>query len=206
MKVISVVVMLLAGAWAQAATVDPASVYVKDILARGQQILEVKEEADRNVQMCELLRQNLGSDSIAKVWLGQFYSLEREQGAVAQFTYMVPSILMTKATPVLGAGGSNGTVEVDAEATVRADHILQVGVTVTANGRVHRGFAIVAEESSAVFKLIDVEYNGFSAVGYQAREYQQFLNRQYNKDPDNSMPVTALVQHVASQGDYLECP
>lgn len=205
MKFVSMALAVFCSASVLAAGPDAPSVYVNDILVRGQQILELKDESDRTIQMCALMRENLGAESIAKVWLGNFFVLERDQEAVSTFTVMVPSLLMTKATPLIGAG-SNGTFAVDAESKIRPEGKIEVGVTVNSNGRVHRGFAILEPEASGGFALVDVEYNGFSAVNYQAREYQQFLNRNYNKDPEKSMPVSALVQHVSSQGDYVECP
>lgn len=205
MKFISLVLAVLSSANVFATTPDAASGYVNDILVRGQQILELKDESDRNVQMCALLRENLGSGRISQTWLGDYYLLERDQQGVNEFTWMVPSILMSKATPLIGAG-SNGSFAVDAESKVRPDGRIEVGVTVESNGRTHRGFAILEGLSAFDFLLVDVEYNGFSAVGYQTREYQNFLNRNYNKDPQNSLPVSALVKHISNQGDYVECP
>ena len=71
---------------------DVVSAYMNDVLVRGKAILEVKDESDRNLQMCGHLRQNLGSELISSVWLGHYQTLTRDQAGIDNFRYMIPSI------------------------------------------------------------------------------------------------------------------
>ncbi len=185
---------------------DTVSLFIDDALTRGRAILEIKDASDRNLQMCNLLRQKLGSQEISNAWLGRYNTLTRDQAGIDQFRGMVPSILMTKAVPLLGTGGSGGTFVVDEQSKERSDFAYEVGINVTTNGKIYRALAIVEFNEAGEFKLIDVEYNNYSAVGYQGREFTRFLDREYNKDPNGSLPVTALVQHISSQNDYIACP
>lgn len=197
--------LLLVGAQSFAASLDPACQFIDTTMIRAREILEVKQQDGRNIQMCELLKQKLGSEHIGNLFLGNFANLSREQVAIEQFKSMVPSIMMTKAIPVLGAGGKTGSFEITPTAKDRGNGVLEVTVTVTSNSKSYVGFAIV-KRGPQDYELIDVEYMGYSAVGYQGREYQKFLNREFNKDPHNSMPVSALVQQIEQQDDYVSCP
>lgn len=183
---------------------DPAAQFVEQTMTEAKRILALQEPA-RSGQMCNLLRAAIGSQTIAQSWLGNYWSLPREQQAVQDFTSMVPSIMMSKALPVLGSGGVNGTFTIDPASKARGNGVYEVTVTINANSNSYTGFAIV-QEISGGFQLIDVEYQGFSAVDYQGREYQKFLNREYNKDVNLSMPVTKLIELVTTAEDYYQCP
>lgn len=185
---------------------DTVSLFVNDTLVRGRAILEVKDESDRTNQMCELLRERLGTWEISTAWLGRYNSLTRDQAGIDQFRKMVPSILMTKAVPLLGTGGSGGTFVVDETSKQRSEGVFEIGINVTNSGKVYRALAIVTLLDTEELVITDVEYNTYSAVGYQGREFTRFLDREYNKDPGHSLPVTALVNHITSQDDYIGCP
>ncbi len=189
----------------EAFAIDAASRFLDQTLTTAQSILAEKEESARLNGMCALLKQSLGNDAIASVWLGTYGQLEREAEAVASFPQLVPAIMMTKAIPLLGGGGE-GSIKVDETAKPRGNNIYEVGVTVTVNAKDYRGGAVVEELSPGLFKINDAEYMGLSAVNYQGRDFHQFMKREFEKDPSGSMPVSALIQHITSQSDFINCP
>lgn len=184
---------------------DAASQFLDQTLSTAQNILAEQDETARLNGMCELLHANMGNEAIARVWLGAYGELPREAAAVANFPKYVPAIMMTKAIPLLGGGGE-GSIKVDDQAKPRGENLFEVGVTVTVNGKDHRGTAVIEELAPGLFKINDAEYMGLSAVGYQGRDFQQFMKREFEKDPQNSMPVSALIQHITSQEDFINCP
>jgi hypothetical protein len=192
------------GASAFAQNRHPASRFVLNTMNEGQRILENKSEEERVNGLCGLLKANVLSAHIANSWLGDYAELRRERSAVQRFRAMIPSILMTKGVGAIGGGDAEGSFVVDPEAQDRGNDIFAVNVTITVNGRRYNGKAIVWK-NGANYKLIDGEYMGFSAVEYQGREYQGFLNREYNKDPERSMPVTALIRDIQSEEGYINC-
>lgn len=207
MKRFLLALAVLVGAQSFAATPDPASTFIDKTLAEAKQILSLKDQSDRNNQLCTLLRDRLGYKDISQRWLGTYFTLARDQAARDEFTGMVPSIMMTKALPILGAGGVNGAFEVAPTAKDRGNGISEVQVTVKSNGKSYVGFAIVQTIPNLNrLELVDVEYQGFSAVDYTGREYQKFLTREFNKDPNNSMPISALVENIKTAEDYVACP
>jgi hypothetical protein len=191
--------------FALSAMADTNATFVDQSLTQAQQLLAIKDQSDRNLQLCSLLGDRIGSDHIAKFWLGTFETLSRDQAAVNQFHKMVPSIMMTTILPLLGSGGAGTQIIVDPNSSARGGGVFEVAVTFRANGRDYPGKAVVME-TGGVLKIIDAEYRGMSAVDYQGREYKKFLEREFNKDPNSSMPVSALVQSIAEQEDYIGCP
>ncbi len=190
---------------AEAFAKDAASLFLDQTLTSAQNILAEKDESDRLNGMCALLKESMGNAAISRVWLSTYGQMDREAQAVARFPELVPAIMMTKAIPLLGGGGE-GSIKVDEAAKSRGNNIYEVGVTVTVNGKDHRGAAVIEELAPGLFKINDAEYMGLSAVTYQGRDFQQFMKREFEKDPVNSMPVSALIQHITSQSDFINCP
>ncbi len=182
---------------------DPVTEFVDDTLTTGKAILENKDEAVRFSGMCLLLKERLGQPQIASVWLGNYFGLSRDQNAITEFIGMVPSMLMTKALPFLGAG-VHGTYTVDEHAKLRGENLFEVGVTIRTGNKTYRGYVIV-QKLALKLEIVDIEYLGMSLVQSQSGEYQRILNDEYNKDPHGSLPVTALVNHIKSQPDYRSC-
>ncbi|MGE4132016.1 MAG: hypothetical protein AB7F86_10295 [Bdellovibrionales bacterium] len=207
MKFMAMILLFLVGApvWASTQSVHPASAWVQETLELSKAVLEEKEEFDRFNGMCALLTNRLGSNTISSIWLGQYGQLNRNADASAEFRSMIPSILMSKAVPVLG-GAADGEFIVDGVAQERSTGVYEVGVTVISSGRQYKGMAVIEDDGAGSFRLIDGEYMGLSVVNYQAREYLNFMKRVYDKDPVHSLPVSALVQHIRSQSDYRPCP
>lgn len=185
---------------------DPAAQFVETTLADAQHILG-QPEPDRTALLCELLHIGLDKQSIAQVWLGNYWSLPREQQSVTNFVELVPSVMMSKVAPLLGSGGVNGGITVDPASKDRGNGLREVTVTVTNNGNVYTGHAVVRENVGLRgHQLLDIEYMGFSAVDYQGREYLRYLDREYNKDINTSMPVTSLIELITTSEDYVACP
>lgn len=187
------------------ALADAPSHFLAQTLTQAQAILTEKDDTVRINEMCGLLKQSLNTSYISNVWLGTYSAIEREAAAVAQFPSLVPSVMMTKAIPLL-TGGGEGSVTVDPVSKVRAPNVYEVGVTITVNAKDYRGAAVVEEVGAGLFKINDAEYMGLSAVNYQGRDFQNFMKREFESDPENSMPVTALIQHITSETDYINCP
>lgn len=187
------------------ALADAPSHFLAQTLTQAQAILTEKDDTVRINEMCGLLKQSLNTSYISNVWLGTYGAIEREATAIAQFPSLVPSVMMTKAIPLL-TGGGEGSVTVDPVSKVRAPNVYEVGVTITVNAKDYRGAAVVEEVGAGLFKINDAEYMGLSAVNYQGRDFQNFMKREFESDPENSMPVTALIQHITSETDYINCP
>lgn len=185
---------------------DPASDFILDTANKAKAILQLKSESDRVAGMCALFKQRIGKGEIGMEWLGQYANLAREKTAVNQFINMVPSIIMTKAVDAVGGDGTlSGSFVVNPKATSRGNNMYGVRVTVTeAKGKSYNGTAVVYNGPNG-WKIVDGEYMGFSAVGYQGRDYQKFLRAEYNKNPSTSMPVSALVNKIKSEGGYVNC-
>lgn len=183
---------------------DTNADFVSESLTKAQQMLGISNQKDRNDQLCALLTERIGSAHIAPRLLGTYENLSRDQAAIDQFHHMVPSIMMSTILPLLGPGGANVTIVVDPNSRSRGNDIYEVGVTFKNNGRDYLGTAVV--KSGGPLTLIDAEYQGKSAVEFQGKSYQKFLDRRYNADPVNSMPVSDLVQNISEQEDYIACP
>lgn len=185
---------------------DPAADFVLDTMNKGKEIMELKSDAQRLEQMCGLMKQRIGKNEIGSAWLKEFANLNRDSAAVATFIKIVPNIIMTKAVDAIGDKGTlSGSFVVNPKASSRGNNVYGVKVTVTeAKGKSYTGTAVVYNGPDG-WKIIDGEYMGFSAVNYQGREYQQFLRNEYNKDTNNSMPVSALVKQITSDAAYVNC-
>lgn len=184
---------------------DAASEFVFQTMTRGKQIMELKSDAERFNQMCALVKSKVHSTHIGSVWLGRYAQLAREKAAVQQFYAMIPNIIMTKAIDGAGNSTISGSFKVNPKSVARGNNVYAVGVQVTdAKGKSYNGKAIVVNNGG--WRIMDGEYLGFSAVKYTSRDYQDFLNREYNKDPNNSMPVTALIKSIKSESGYVTCP
>jgi hypothetical protein len=189
---------------------DRASQFVFDTMTRGREILERKSNGDRINGMCGLVKQKAGSAEIGAAWLGDFNRLPRERNAVKTFYGMVPSIIMTKVISAIGGGGGGGSVDgsfaVNPRAVPRGNNVYGVGLTVSdGKGNSYNG-TVVTYGANNKWKIIDVEYMGFSAVSYIGRDFQEFLRREYNADPSRSMPVSALIRSLLRDRDYVRCP
>lgn len=183
----------------------PASDFVNDTLTRGKQILENKSEEYRRTNICQLLKNRVHSSYIASVWLGDYRGLKRDQAGIKSFTGLIPSILVTKAVQAIGGGNKRAGFAVSPEASDRGNGYFDVAVTLQTRDGSHNGNAIVLQTKKG-FMFVDVEYMGFSAVNYAAEEYQNILNEEYQRDPNRSLPVTAMVNRVAAQDGFIRCP
>jgi hypothetical protein len=190
------------------ADLSPASQFVQDTLTEGQQILESRDGTTRFERMCALISSRFDKDRIAAAWLGDYASLGRDEKAVRRFPSLVPGILISKVFGDLGGAGGKikGSFKVDEEPVDRGEGILEVPVTLTSEaGREFRGSAILSSAGGG-FRAIDIEYMNMSAVTFQGQEYQDVLKQEFDKDVNASLPVSALIGGIESDGMYKACP
>lgn len=190
------------------AALSPASQFVNETLLEGRAILENQDQTRRFADMCALISSRFDKEQIARRWLGDYADLQRDGAAVRRFPDLVPGILIAKVFGDLsGAGGKiAGTFAVDENPVDRGNGLLEVSVTLTSQaGRNFRGSAILRPTASG-FLAVDIEYMNMSAVEYQGREYQDVLNEEFEKDLNSSMPVSALIGRIESDGMYRPCP
>jgi len=193
--------LLSVNVWAAA---HPASAFVAQTLLAGRQIMELKSDDERKVQMCNLLNTRVHSGYIAGEWLGQFANLKRDSVAVMEFRRMIPSILISMA---VGRGGNKtfeGSFKVGQTAKARGNGYYAVRVQVTTDNKTYSGTAVVLAQKGK-FRVVDVEYLGFSGVRYMGRDYQKKLRESYNRNPNRSMPVSELVAEIKNDTDFIDC-
>lgn len=186
----------------------PASQYVHDALTRGMEILKIQDEGERRSQMCSLLDKSFDRNYISSVWLGSYAQVDRDATAIQRFPKMISSILIMK---VFGGmkgqgGGLDGSFVVHDNPVLMQDGSLNVTVTATSNGGNSYDGNILLKADGAGFKAFDIQYMGFSAVDYQGQEFQDFMEFEYNKDVNSSMPVSALIAEIESDENYVSCP
>jgi len=185
--------------------VDPVSAYMTNTLTQGQQILDDKDTSTQTTALCQWLGTNLDNDSIATTWLSTYANLTRDNQAIAQFHTMVPSIFLSKILQAVGTNNVLGTFAVDPTSTASGSDFM-VGVTITsARGQAYKGTAVVDQVNSA-YRVLDAQYMGFSAVDYLGQDFKNQLDKAYNADPNNSLPVTALINYIQGQTGYVACP
>jgi hypothetical protein len=187
--------------WAAA---DPASIFVSRTLMSGKQIMELKSEDDRKEQMCALLQNKVHSGYIATHWLGKFKDLKRDAEAVVEFRRMIPSILMTTAITNGGNSAFEGKFKVSNKATKRGNGYFAIDVQVKTDRKNYNGKVIVLEQKG-VYRMVDVEYFGFSGVDYMGRDYQRILKEKYNRNPKRSMPVSELIADIKNENNFIDC-
>lgn len=203
--ILSVLTFVSASALATTA-MHPASQFVHQTLTRGKQILEHKSEDYRKTQMCQLLKTRVYTGYIASVWLGDYARLERDRAGINAFTKLIPSILLTKGVQAIGGGGNvNGSFTVSPEATPRGNGYFDVALSIRTSNDTYNVTALILQTKDA-FRIVDLEYMGFSAVQYSARDYQNMLNQEYNRDPNRSLPVSAVVKRISSESGFMRCP
>ncbi len=187
------------------AAMHPASQFVNETMNQGKRILEQKSGSNRLSGLCSLLNQKVSTSYISSAWLGQYQNLAREANAVRQFRRMIPSLILTKAFAGNTGGSVSGSFSVGEQARDRGNGRYGVSITVNTGGRTYNG-TIVVQKTKSGMRMIDGEYMGYSAVKYIGRDYRQILDAEYKKNPNASMPVTALINEVKSDSTYIACP
>jgi hypothetical protein len=187
--------------------VHPASQFVGDMMLRGQRVVEQESEKARIRGMCSLIKSGLARHSVGQTWLGDFANLPRERQAVQRFISLVPSIIVTKAVQAIGdKSTSGGAFSVSPTAGQRANGVFDVAVQVTDADGSSYSFKTIVHTDGKKYLLADVEYMGFSAVNYLARDYQKILREEYNRNTATSMPVTELIRQISSEDGFVRCP
>lgn len=203
--ILSVLTFVSASTFATSA-MHPASQFVHQTLTRGKQILENKSEDYRKTQMCQMLKTRVYTGYVASVWLGDFARLERDRAGINSFTKLIPSILLTKGIQAIGSGGEmKGSFTVRPEATDRGNGYFDVGLTIRTGNDTYNATALILQSKNG-FRFVDIEYMGFSAVQYTARDYQNMFNEEYQRDPNRSLPVSAVVKRITTEAGFVRCP
>lgn len=184
-----------------------ASEFMNDGLNEAIRIIQLPDQTERMSKMCAHLGEKVNTENLAAMWLGEFAELERDQQAVTQFRGMIPAILIHKIFGSLKgqAGKLDGSFEVNEDVLDRGNDTFAVPVTlISGAGNRYLGYAIVVGTANNL-KLVDVEYQGYSAAVYQGAEFNTVMSEEYEKDEATSMPVSALVQRLHDEG-MEDCP
>ncbi len=194
--------VLLASTSVHAMAMHPASQLVQATLVRGQRVTRLKTETAKVRPLCALIKQNVNTNHIAAVWLGQYAGLASDKAGARAFLNLISSIVVTRAMPSLGGAGG-GRFVVDPNPTERAKGVFAVGVTVyNSAGNPYSGRVIVAR-TGGKYRIIDGEYLVFSAVNYTARDFQKRLDRASATNP--SHPISAMVHDLMAEDGFISC-
>ena len=180
----------------------PAASAVKNTLQRGLRIVELKSDSEKKTQLCQLIKSKFSNVTIGNAFLGKYRNLSRDQAGIDKFKAMIPSILATRLMDGLDQG-AGGRVEVDPGVKTVSGNLLEVSTRLY-NSR-DQAYRVAILVKSSGYRIVDGVYMGFSAVNYLAREYQKALDREYNKNPNSSKPVSVLVRQIRSENGYVNC-
>jgi hypothetical protein len=179
--------------------VHPAVSVVQDTLTKSMEIIDIKSTAVRATAACNLVKQRLGALSIGSELLGKFKNLKRDKVGVAQFKKLLPSILVTKVLPQLDRAEGAAFV-VSPAVTDRGGNVTEVSASI---GGYIVTFLLYGK--GGTYKSIDALGFGYSAVATATKSIQDQLTAEYNKDPHNSKPVTALVNSYLADPTFVHC-
>ena len=183
----------------------PVAQYTHDTLTDVVKVMERKNEGERLRGVCAIFKSNIHSPIVAGNLLKDFSGLDRDQAAINEFVRMVPGIVLGKGLSLLGGSDDfSATFTVKDNVREMGNGYYRVGLTINNNGKNMNGEAVIYFDGNDYY-VVDAKYLGISAIGFVAGDYQKILRREYNKNPNGSMPVTALVQHVKAQSDYINC-
>jgi len=186
------------------ANVHPASDFVAKTLTKAMKILDLKSDEQRARQMCTVFKQTMALSHVGSAWLGSYANLKRDQAGVRQFQKQMPSIMVTQLFPALGIV-EGGTFRVNPKATDLGNGRYQVAVTVkTTDGKTYNVRGKVGTHSGKLL-LMDVSAMGISAVGYIGKDFKNRFDDEYAQDPQNSLPVSAVLSQIMSSEDFIRC-
>jgi ABC-type transporter MlaC component len=129
--------------------------------------------------------------------------LQRDQAGVKKFRKLFDSILVNKIFGKLNeAQGAKFTVYNNVRA--RNANTYEVPTTMTRKGQ-SLNATIVVYNSSGKWRMIDGKAYGYSGVAYLKKDIQKKLKASYDRDPNNSLPVTDYVNAETSGGGFTTC-
>lgn len=187
------------------ANAHPAAVMVKNVLQKGLQIVAIKGDEAKKSRLCQLVKESMGTEAIGLSWLGRYSQLPREQKAVARFINLTPSIIVTRMFEGIDSA-QGGRAEVDAGVKSKGLNQVEVSAHVYSSTGRHYAVGLVVDTSDKQMKIVDGIYMGFSGVNYLGKQYKRILDRNYNRDPENSKPVTDLIRQTESDSEFVPCP
>ncbi len=194
-KLISLICIAWTSAFAFAG--HPASDRVVDILDEGFRIVDYSGSAQSRA-LCSLIRKHVEHANIANRLLGS-YLRSSDTAGIQAFRREITSFMVTKALPKLkDLKGKTGSYSVGQNPSQRSDGSFSVPVNIRTGSKSYNGRAIV----SSNMKFQDVEYLGFSGVNYFGRDVRKELDG-YART--SNTPVTAFVNNLRAQKDYVRC-
>lgn len=183
------------------AATHPASTWVNTTLVKAMKILELKDDNAKVSQMCSIFKARMALSSISNQWLGRYAGISTDQDGVKAFRKIMPSLLVTQFSPILG-NFEGGVFHVGPNPRPVGSGRFEVDVTVDAD-KTYNVKALVAQTKSA-FVLYDVKAYGMSAVGHMAKEYKKRFDEEMKYNP--TRPVSNVVDQIKNSVDYVNCP
>jgi len=166
------------------------------------QLSAVAQEPDQSKRvsgLCTLANGAVDANAVAQDLLGStFANLSRDAAGIASFDALVPSIMVTDfyslVSSELGEKYWVDTTAPQARGNDRVGYPVYFGDT-----------KLVFVMSKTSLKVVDAEWNNISMVQKKHDDYQKTLQAELAKDPNNSLPVTALVNQIQSNGSLMRC-
>ena len=152
---------------------------------------------------CNFVNGNIYASAIANQLLGKYKNLARDQKGIQTFLAVFPSILASKMYSKLG-DAKGASYRVYDNVRPRDKNTFEVPVSLRFDGNTYNA-KMVVYGSGNNFALIDGMAFGMSGVAYLKKDTQKKLDAEYNKDPQNSLPVTELVKDEVSDSDFAYC-
>jgi hypothetical protein len=181
---------------------DPAADFTQNMLTQGEQILTLKSDTQKAAQFCALVKNGVDTARVADNWLGPF-TASPDKAGVAKFRKLVPSVIVGKLMLALNKSGG-GTFAVEPTQTDRGNGTIEVVISVHTNsGNPYQGKAVVAPNAKA-FKLVDIEYQSFSAVDYLAKDYQRRMTNEAAVNPKTA--VSEVNKQIVGEASFVKCP
>jgi ABC-type transporter MlaC component len=177
----------------------PAAAATRQILGNLSSIVNSNMGNDQQFQaLCKFAKSDVLTSSIATQILGQYGKLQRDQAGVKKFRSLFPSILVNKLYVNLDkARGASFNVAGGAKA--RNASTFEVPTTMNKGGQSYN-VTIVVYKSGGSWALLDGSAYGYSAVGYLKKDVQQKMKDAYDRDPQNSLPVTEYLNEETGGG------
>lgn len=153
--------------------------------------------------LCDFVKTDIYGSSIAGQVLGEYANLDRDQAGVKKFRQMFTSIMVNKIFSKLNEA-RGATFKVFTNVRARNANTYEVPTTMTRKGQ-SLSATIVVYNSGGKWRMIDGKAYGYSGVAYLKKDIQKKLKGYFDKDPQNSLPVTEYVNDETSGGGFTSC-
>ena len=196
MKLKGLILLAMAAVTTPVFAMDAACQFVQTTVGRVEQIINMSGSS-RDAQACALIKATADVNYIGSQWLGD-YANSGDTAGINQFYKLVPSILVTKIEKQAGGKSASGaTVTVNPTATDRGNGVYGVDVTIQTSSNSYNGTAVVTNAGGG-WRLMDIEYMGFSGVSYMSSDIQNTLS--------GASSVSDADQQIESASGFIRCP